>query len=779
VAPPNSHRTQSAAEAARALLREAYALEGALTPLAGENRNFLVEIPDGRRFVLKIAAEDRTTDILALEHAVVEHLAAADVALALPRTEKTSSGAIEARWNGPDGDTLRGRLLAYVPGTSWCEIEQPSATLLEDFGAAVARVDLALADFTHEAAGRTHQWDLARAGQHRGKVVLISSAARRRLADEMFQRWAGCAAPHLPSLPHSLIYGDANDENVLVEAGRVTGFLDFGDTLTNPTICDLAIALTYAMLDRPDPLSTGAEIIAGYHRERPLDTRELDVLFPLICGRLAASVTIAAERRRLDPHHPNWFVTEDRAWRLIETLAAIDLRDARRHLTAALDEAMQWTSPSDQPKNASTLLGDRRALIGPSLSVSYREPLHIVRGARQYLYDAGGRPYLDLVNNVAHVGHCHPHVVQAGQEQMARLNTNTRYLYDELSDYAARLTATMPAPLEVCFFVNSGSEANELALRLARAHTRRRDVLVVDGAYHGNTTTLVAMSPYKFMGPGGSGIAEPWVHIVPMPDGYRGPYRGHSRTTGEAYGHAVQRVIDASGASVAAFFVESLLSCGGQIVLSEGYLETAFAHVRHAGGVCVADEVQVGFGRVGSHFWGFELQHVVPDIVVMGKPIGNGHPMGAVITTREIATSFANGMEFFSTFGGNPVSCAIGRAVLDVIADENLQAHALRTGNRLMAELQALMARHHLIGDVRGSGLFIGVELVRDRATLEPAAAEASHLINRLRSRGILLSTDGPLHNVLKIKPPMVITDADIDMVVRALDDELASLGSG
>jgi len=760
------------------LLREAYSLEGTLRPLAGENRNFLVETSDGRRFVLKIAGEDRTTAILSLEHAVVEHLVAAGVALALPRTEKTTSGAIEARWTGPNDDALRARLLAYVPGTPWCEIEQSSAALLREFGAALARVDLALADFRHEAAGRTHQWDLARAGQHRGKVVLISTAERRRLADEMFQRWAGCAFPCLAALPHSLIYGDANDENVLVEAGRVTGFLDFGDTLANPTICDLAIAVTYAMLDRPDPLSTGAEIVAGYHGTRPLDARELDALFPLICGRLAASVTIAAQRRRLDPDHPNWFVTEDRAWRLIEVLAAIDPRAAQRRLTALLDESTHRGSPREESKDTRALLDDRRALIGPSLSVSYREPLHIVRGAGQYLYDAAGSPYLDLVNNVAHVGHCHPRVVRAGQEQMARLNTNTRYLFEELSDYAGRLAATLPAPLEVCFFVNSGSEANELALRLARAHTRRRDVLVVDGAYHGNTTTLVAMSPYKFMGSGGSCIAEPWVHIVPAPDGYRGPHRGHGRATGEAYGHTVQRVIDSAAAPIAAFFVESLLSCAGQIVLPDGYLETAFAHVRHAGGVCVADEVQVGFGRVGSHFWGFELQHVVPDIVVMGKPIANGHPMGAVITTREIATSFANGMEFFSTFGGNPVSCAIGRAVLDVIADENLQAHALHTGNRMMAELRALMTHHPIVGDVRGSGLFIGVELVRDRHTLEPAATEASELINRLRARGILLSTDGPLHNVLKIKPPMVITDADVDTVVRALDDELSSLGS-
>ena len=391
------------------------------------------------------------------------------------------------------------------------------------------------------------------------------------------------------------------------------------------------------------------------------------------------------------------------------------------------------------------------------------------------MYDNSGRPYLDLVNNVCHVGHCHPRVVAAGQVQMARLNTNTRYLYDGLTDYVKRLTATLPAPLDTCFLVNSGTEANELALRLALAHTKRRHVLVVDGAYHGHTSMLVAASPYKFMGRGGSGRPEPWVHVVPMPDGYRGRHKGQGPATGEAYAADLARVIAGAGEPIAAFITESFQSCGGQIIPPDGYLESAFRHVRAAGGVCIADEVQTGFGRAGTHFWAFETQGVVPDIVVMGKPIGNGHPMGAVVTSREIAASFANGMEFFSTFGGNPVSCAIGLAVLDVIRDEGLQHRALDLGTRLRDGLRALSPRHAMIGEVRGLGLFLGVELVRDRTTLEPAAEEATELINRLAARGILLATDGPFHNVIKIKPPMVLTADDVDMVVRAFDDEMSS----
>jgi 4-aminobutyrate aminotransferase-like enzyme/Ser/Thr protein kinase RdoA (MazF antagonist) len=414
----------------------------------------------------------------------------------------------------------------------------------------------------------------------------------------------------------------------------------------------------------------------------------------------------------------------------------------------------------------------RSGRIGRSLSISYQQPLKIMRGLQQYLYDENGRAYLDAVNNVSHVGHCHPRVVKAGQEQMAVLNTNTRYLYDDLVLYAERLCATLPEPLSVCFFVCSGSEANELALRLARTHTRKQDIVVVDVAYHGNTTALIEISPYKHEGPGGTG-APGYVHKVPMPDVYRGTYKSGDQQAGKKYAHYVEAAVQQRQGEVAAFICESLLGCGGQIVLPDGYLKEAYRHVRNAGGVCIADEVQVGFGRVGTHFWGFETQDVVPDIVTMGKPMGNGHPLAAVVTTPEIAASFNNGMEYFNTFGGNPVSCAIGLAVLDVIADEQLQANALEVGQHLMEGLRKLMDKYPLIGDVRGLGLFAGIELVLDRATLAPAAAQAAYIANRMRERGILLSTDGPFHNVLKIKPPLVFTAANADFLVTTLDELL------
>ncbi len=423
-------------------------------------------------------------------------------------------------------------------------------------------------------------------------------------------------------------------------------------------------------------------------------------------------------------------------------------------------------------RNIGELLAARRNFIGPSLSLSYRTPLCIVRGFMQYLYDEEGRRYLDAINNVAHVGHSHPRVVDAIRRQAAVLNTNTRYLHENIVRYAERLCARLPEPLRMCFFVNSGSEANDLALRLARAHTRRRDVVVLDGAYHGNLSSLIDISPYKFDGPGGAGAGE-GVHKIPMPDIYRGIYRHGDPEAGLKYAALVRDAAQAAFRPIAAFICEPVLGCGGQIVLPRGYLRKAYRHAREAGGVCIADEVQIGFGRLGTHFWGFEAQEAVPDILTLGKPAGNGHPLGVVVTTREIAASFAGGMEYFNTFGGNPVSCAVGLAVLDVIESEGLQGRALRVGSRLKSGLEDLGGRHALIGDVRGMGLFLGIELVRDRDSLEPAAAEASYLVERMKDHGILVSTDGPLHNVIKIKPPLVFSESDADLFVRILDKVL------
>ncbi|MGI0528284.1 aminotransferase class III-fold pyridoxal phosphate-dependent enzyme [Rhizobium giardinii] len=420
----------------------------------------------------------------------------------------------------------------------------------------------------------------------------------------------------------------------------------------------------------------------------------------------------------------------------------------------------------------------RRELLLPNLSISYDKPIKFVRGEGVWLIDDRGRAYLDCFNNVCHIGHAHPAVVEAMARQAATLNTNTRYLHDNIVAYAERLTATMPGELSVAGFVNSGSEANSLALRLMRAHTGRENAIVLDWAYHGTTQELIDISPYKFQRKGGKG-QKPHVHVAPVPESYHAPADWPVEEHGTRFAESVGELIAmmrAKGEAPAFFMAESIPSIAGQVFLPDGYLEQVYRMVREAGGVCIADEVQVGFGRVGSHWWAFETQGVVPDIVTMGKPIGDGHPLAAVVTTRDIADSFNNGMEYFNTFGGNPVSCAVGLAVLDVIEGDDLRRNALEVGNYLMAGFRAMQQRFEAIGDVRGMGLFLGIELVKDRKTKAPATEFARAVSNGARQRGVLIGTEGPHDNVLKMRPPMIFSRRDADHLLAVLEETLAAV---
>ncbi|KAL7305702.1 hypothetical protein TKK_0001958 [Trichogramma kaykai] len=436
-------------------------------------------------------------------------------------------------------------------------------------------------------------------------------------------------------------------------------------------------------------------------------------------------------------------------------------------------------SLEQMPKSETLKLRER--YIGESCTLFYKSnPLKIVRGKGQYMYDERGDEYLDCINNVAHVGHCHPDVVRAGQEQMAVLSTNSRYLHDNIVICARRLTSTLPEKLSVCFLVNSGSEANDLALRLAQTYTGNKDTVCIDHAYHGHLTSIIDISPYKFTHLE-SGRKE-HVHVAPCPDVYRGKYRDDiypNEDLGEKYADDVKTIcedIKSKGRGVCAFIAESLISVGGQILPPKNYFSNVYKHIREAGGVCIADEVQVGFGRVGSHMWAFQLygEDVIPDIVTCGKPMGNGHPVAAVITTPEIARAFAStGVEYFNTYGGNPVSCAIANAVMEVIERENLQEHARKVGDHLLSELKKLAKRRPIIGDVRGVGLFIGIELVLDRKSRSPATAEAKHVVYRMKEEKIIVSSEGPDYNILKLKPPMVFSIDNANHFVACLDDIL------
>eukprot|EP00475_Leptophrys_vorax_P000143 TRINITY_DN10081_c0_g1_i1.p1 TRINITY_DN10081_c0_g1~~TRINITY_DN10081_c0_g1_i1.p1 ORF type:complete len:450 (+),score=123.82 TRINITY_DN10081_c0_g1_i1:174-1352(+) len=373
--------------------------------------------------------------------------------------------------------------------------------------------------------------------------------------------------------------------------------------------------------------------------------------------------------------------------------------------------------------------------------------------------------YLDTVNNVAHVGHCHPVVVEEGIEQMRLLNTNTRYLHEAVVELSERLIATFPreADLEVCTFVCTGSEANELAVRLSKTYTSSSNFVVMDVGYHGNTSSLVDLGAYKFNGPGGKGC-PPHVTLLTT------PMSSEEEVIDSCIEEARKKI--SSLPDVAAFFCEPILSCGGQIVLPARFLEEVYCAVRAKGGLCISDEVQTGFGRVGSCMWGFQLyEGIFPDIVTMGKPMGNGHPVAAVITSRKVADAFHNGMEYFNTFGGNPVSCRIALAVLDVLEREHLMSNAKNLGDFLKNMMKALQTVHKdLISDVRGEGFFLGLEFLGKKGDdVEKGAALASYVVRRLKDFRILSSVDGPRHNVIKFKPPMTFSLANANAFVKAL----------
>ncbi len=1007
-----AHRVTEA-EAVR-LAQEVYGLKASARALPGEyDDNFHLTAADGRASVLKAMHPAREPSFIDLQCKALVHLADSAPQLPLPRVLPNRKGELFCEITSADGSKRLVWLLSFLKGTVLAEVRPHAPELLHDLGRFLGEMDAALQTFEHTAAHRELKWDSSRVGWIKEFIAEIEGAERRKLVEKFLKLYEQEVVPRLPRLRRSVIYGDANDYNVLVsgpwpQPREVAGVIDFGDMHHGLTVSEVAIAAAYAALGKSDPLKAAEEVVAGYHRVFPLQQEEVAVLFPLMGARLAVSVTNSAHRKKVKPDDSYVTVSEAPAWNALEQLAKIhprfahytfraacglapvpkaeniqrgleavgrsaasildvDLRkqpslvfdlgvgslllgaDPRASETPALTETIfgemkragarvgvgrynearplyssprfgsvdnpveerrtihlgidlfvepgtalrapldgvvhtlannanpqdygplvilrhetddgeefftlyghlatqtlsrlrvsqsisrgqefarvgtpeenggwaphvhfqiildlldlgtdfpgvayasqraAWTNLSPDPNlllgipterfpaqemSFQETLEKRRVLLGKNLSVSYEHPLKIVRGWMQYLYDETGRAYLDVYNNVPLVGHSHPHVVRAAKEQLALLNTNTRYLHDNVNRYAERLTQKLPEPLRVCFFVNSGSEANELALRLACAHTGREDVIVLEHAYHGHTNTLIDISPYKFNGPGGQG-KKPWVHVAPLADDYRGLYRREDKEAGAKYALHVAEILQGTrteGRGVAAFIAETLPSVGGQIVFPSGYLREVYKHVRAAGAVCIADEVQVGFGRLGSHFWGFETQDVVPDIVVLGKPIGNAFPLAAVVTTKEIANSFANGMEFFSTFGGNPVACAAGLAVLDVLEEEKLQENALRVGTLLKNSLQDLQRHYALIGDVRGSGLFLGVDLVLDRNTREPAPLQASYVVNRLRECGILTGTDGPHHNVIKLRPPLVFTEKDADLFVRTLGEIL------
>jgi 4-aminobutyrate aminotransferase-like enzyme len=704
------------AEEVAAIAADLFDLRGEVRDLGSErDQTFLVG--DG---VLKISNTGEDPMILDLEAKALEHIARVDPQLPIARQvgEGTSGGHLI-------------RVFERMPGTSG----GPDLTddAVRAFTAMHARLTRALRGFFHPAAGRDLLWNPGHAPRLRPLAASIQDADRRKIVERVLDRYEERVLPRWAFLPAQVVHCDFTTDNVLFdEGGRVTGITDFGDMSFSAQAGDFAIDVVSLLRGRPvdDVFRVARIAIDGYSSRIPFEDEELDLLGDLVAARLAALVTISAWRVERYPENAEYIQSwDDDSWTLLEQFNEIGFDAVARELGAT-----QAPGPTEE------LLERRSAALGSALTgLTYRTPVHVVRGEGVWLFDADGRCYLDAYNNVPVVGHCHPRVTEAVVRQTRLLNTHSRYLYEPLVELAERLVATTPPEtgLDAVMLVNSGSEANDLAWRLATVATGHSGAIVTEFAYHGVTTAAADFSPEEW----GKGFKPEHVETI-------SPF-------GAGMAEAAER-LDSHGHGLAATYLDCGFTSDGIWTPSADEVQAIARATREAGGLLVADEVQAGHGRTGEHLWSFAQYGIAPDVVTLGKPMGNGYPVAAVIAGQDLFDRLKAETEVFSTFGGNPVAAQAALAVLDVIDDERLIDNAKRVGEELLQALRALE-----IGEVRGRGLLVGVEL--------EDVERAEEVVNGMRNAGVLINRTGPRANVLKIRPPLVFTTEHVEQLIEAI----------
>lgn len=746
-----SPRPEADTGIAEEVAREIFGVVGTATALGGErDANFRIESTEGA-FALKIANAADNPDSVAVQVLAMEHARAVDPSIPIPSVRRTVAGQ-------PIGSFVIGaqthctQLVGFLGGY---HPEAPSSPAFRrSLGTTLARLSRALRGFDHPGVHRPLIWDVTSLADLAPKLEFVEREAHPLLARHL-DRFIEDVAPRLPLLPAQAIHGDSHSANLLVGADdpdRVSGLVDFGDMSHGPRVLELAVSAAYQTFGS-DPVTAIAQMVAAYHAHDPLEAMEVGLIPDLAIARLVQSYLISAWRVTVDPDNAEYILSDQTdVLAALRSLDGVDL-DAAGNV---LRRACGWPTPLHRSR--AEALSARKRLLGPALALSYDTEVRLVAAEGVWLTDIDGHRLLDAYNNVPHVGHNHPQVTNALTRQARTLTTNTRYLVNGVLDYAERLAGLLPGELSVVMFVNSGSEANDLAYQIARTVTGHQGVVTTEHAYHGTTWATASMSPEEL----DPAKLEAWSVRI-----------GGAATlaAADAAGRVAAETdvalaeLGRRGESPAMFIADSVFSSDGIFSVPTGYLAAVYSTVRAAGGLCVADEVQAGFGRVGTRFWGFSADEVTPDIVTLGKPMGNGHPMGAVITTPAIAEAFAASWHFFSTFAGSPVAAAAGMAVLDVLEDEGLPARADEVGAYLRAQIASLSS--HSIVDVRGPGLFIGVELTDSEA--------AGQVVNTMRDLGVLVGRTGRRGNVIKIRPPLVFSERNVDQVVAALAQALAT----
>jgi len=751
------------------IARDTYGLLVTVRSLPGErDRNFHLHTADRRDFVLKILDFNSSPEATDCQLRVLEHLAEQDPSLPVPRILPTVLGGEIGTVAGREGSYAT-CLMGYLPGELLAS-RSPDGPLLENLGETLARLDLALRGFFHPALGQRIAWDVRRLPELVEHAVFIDSPNLRRSV----QNAAAALKERLPalrSMQSQAIHGDCHAHNVLVEANArtVSGILDFGDMVHAPRVLEPAVAMSELLAEERVSLENVAVLLAGYSRRTPLEPAGLELLYDLILARHAATVLVHAWRARHDADGAR--VLEGSIPQTARSIARLE-EAGREALTERWGRALR--NDAAEADHEPVPLARRQRLLGAGAELFYERPLHIVRGSGVWLYDSQGLAYLDVYNNVPHVGHAHPAVVAAIQKQTALLATHTRYLHARILEYAERLIATLPAHLDACMFVNSGSEANDVAWRLAKFATGCDGGLVMEHAYHGITDAVAALTPSTGR-PRDSRI----VTLAPPPHGLTRDDDPPPGALGAAQADVDRAValLGERGHAPAAFFIDTAITSSGIFDPPPAWGAAISARLHAAGALIVADEVQYGLGRSGSHLWGFERRGLEPDIVTLGKPVANGYPMGVVVARRDLIEAFQKKFGFFSTFGGNAVAASAALAVLEVLERERLVANAANTGRYMRDRLSAVAARHACLGAVRGTGLLLGLEVNESGAGTGRQGAK--RIINRLAAEArVLIGYEGPDASVLKLRPPMPFRRDHADRLAEAIDAAAATLGS-
>ncbi|MDX2445282.1 MAG: aminotransferase class III-fold pyridoxal phosphate-dependent enzyme [Bacteroidales bacterium] len=717
------------------------------------SHNYKIQTEENEFFVLKHYRDIRELELIQAENKILDEISP-KLPFQLPISLNRKGKAIHEH-----NDQTFSRLVPFIEGQFLDEVRH-SDTLLFNFGKAIAELNVSLKDKRSSAIeSRKLLWDLQHNLLNKSKAKYIQEPEKRKLVEYFFDQYEQFVLPHLQDLRYSIIHGDLNIQNVLTDGKIINGVIDFGDICYSPLVNELAIALSYIMFEKEKPIQAAKKLIEGYQAIYPLTEKELKMIYYLVPARLCVSLCSSAVAKAKGEDTEYILISEKPAWSLMEKWITINPVWVQEQFL----EAAGYKS-GDYKEIKKKLVSARERNTGKSLRLSYHTPIYMTGASFQYMYDQEGNTYLDAYNNIPHVGHCHPSVSKAISKQLRLLNTNTRYVYDTFVDYTQKLLTYFPPTLNKVFLVNSGSEATDLAIRMANVFTGREHMLVLDQGYHGITNTGINVSSYKFDGKGGRGLSDK-VTKLSLPKLYNGKF-----SDADSYGKEATGVIDnliGKGIIPSAFIGESISGCGGQVPLAPGYLKAMKSYFEEHNILSIIDEVQTGFGRLGEYFWGFQMHDIIPDIVVLGKPMGNGHPVAAVVTTERIADAFANGIELFSSFGGNSVSCAAAKAVLEVIEEEKLSEHARDTGEYFVKELESLQKQFPAMGDIRGLGLFLGIEFVDENLVANTELA--SFVKNQLKNSFILSGTDGPYENILKIKPPMCFNRSNVEQFIEKL----------